>query len=1034
MLLANKQISKEETDLLLRDKLFLRNPKEHLTIVPTNRKARKTKKEIIDFSPNNSATTVNIETLTTFATKLLSVKQNFHSLRDSTSAYILRQSVESITPLYFNRYQENIFPKGTLEKIRNVISEYKRTGISPTRLTEEVSKSSSSDIEQRKAIDIAAIYSTYSERCLNLGALEIGDIYNKLLALSEKDFLESLSEVFPDIKVITLSFFNEIALPEVNILKRITSLSSILILISLDYNESNKIIFEALEPTLQRLIESGFIKVNSRGNSLPNEFSFITQKLFSPNKTNKKEKLDSVVMFNGKDKIEELEKIAKLTKDLIINQGVSPSRIAIVFNLISEYSPLLRTVFTYNNIPFNLSDRLTLDKSPVVSAIVSFLEISENGFYYKNLFRGISSGYISKLRIDAYNMMKVFRKFKLIAGYDAITSKLSDILRDLSVTRTKERNEVLQALNDLRKIKSILNPFEKELTAERFLYEFKNLIVKIGIYDTLLKNINIKGEENIKAVSSLLNSVNDVFQLIKKEYGEDTKHTPIFFLTQLRTIISWERFNIKERSDYGVQVTSVDEIRGLDFDFIFLAGMNDGNFPSKYSPEIFFADKFMKLENEHLSEERYKFYSIFERFKKKLFISYSLSENKKELSKSVFLSDLLEIIDIKEIEDNFFNSTISSDTDLLLEYGLARSLDIKLPENILTSEIERKIFASKERAFTLEGIYSGNVIGDEKNIFTDSETNKINLEKFKEKVFSITQFELFAKCPFKFFVERILKIDFLQAPNEDIEPIEIGSFLHLLLFKFYTKLIEEHIEITDDKAEEVLFQLSAELIDRFNFDDSSYFYEKEKIFGIAGNRKDSILYNFLKNERESNDGFIPSYFEVPFGMNIKENSDKRLVSSEPITIGEIKISGKIDRIDLNKNLVSIVDYKTGAPKVTNTNLEKGIDLQLPVYMFAALEMLGPGFEPAKMNIYSLKFNSEKFGKKEFLKPNKNITNDEQSKQLLELLDLTTRKIKEYFSEMLQGKFYPSRLNDREKLVCAYCDFRSVCRVDERETE
>ncbi len=73
------------------------------------------------------------------------------------------------------------------------------------------------------------------------------------------------------------------------------------------------------------------------------------------------------------------------------------------------------------------------------------------------------------------------------------------------------------------------------------------------------------------------------------------------------------------------------------------------------------------------------------------------------------------------------------------------------------------------------------------------------------------------------------------------------------------------------------------------------FFEREKILGIAGNKKKSILYKFLEEERNNSEGFIPQYFEMGFGQfkNSKEEN------AEEFIIGDVKVRGKIDRVDVN---------------------------------------------------------------------------------------------------------------------------------------
>ena len=104
---------------------------------------------------------------------------------------------------------------------------------------------------------------------------------------------------------------------------------------------------------------------------------------------------------------------------------------------------------------------------------------------------------------------------------------------------------------------------------------------------------------------------------------------------------------------------------------------------------------------------------------------------------------------------------------------------------------------------------------------------------------------------------------------------------------------------------------------------------------------ESVLYRFLESERDGNKEFLPKYFEVSFGRLRADEADKILSDSEPIQIDGVKLRGMIDRIEVSEKLKSfnIVDYKLSGAKPSFDDLANGISLQLPVYLYAASELL-----------------------------------------------------------------------------------------------
>ena len=157
-----------------------------------------------------------------------------------------------------------------------------------------------------------------------------------------------------------------------------------------------------------------------------------------------------------------------------------------------------------------------------------------------------------------------------------------------------------------------------------------------------------------------------------------------------------------------------------------------------------------------------------------------------------------------------------------------------------------------------------------------------------------------------------------------------------------------------------MFKIAEKHVSETMKDSPFAFFEEEKIFGINSERNNSLLYKFLVNEREDDSNRIPNYFEVSFGVRDNKH-DELLYSDEPLNYEHIKLRGKIDRIDINKNekTFEVIDYKSGSKKVTKSEIEKGTSLQLPVYIWAVKTMLhdklGEEYSPKAMSIYNLKY-------------------------------------------------------------------------------
>jgi ATP-dependent helicase/nuclease subunit B len=1048
MILTKCDIKEINLDLLIESKINSGKLSEILFIVPTNRKIRFLKRELISASPNKVAENINFETIGTFAVKLLmGFEGQSRLISDEATIVLLKQSFQETELKYFSNYRDEI-PFGTLERVKNVISEYKRHIITPELLMKESKKLSGS--EKIKAEDISNIYKTYQSKFNELGAKEIGDVYDELLNLNGESFSKRFLEYFPDVNNIIINGFDEFTISEIEIINSSADINDVDLYLNFDYYKYNPLIFSHLNSCYNKLEGKGFRVINDI--SIVEQTRFledVRQNLFSSKKTNKtvhyNSQMTEITAFNREN---EISLIAKEIKKLIADNITTPNKICVAFNLIKPYTPIVRGQFSVYGVPFNLTDRFSLNTSSPIIAIINLLEIIENDFYYKNIFRALSNNIIEISDINLNNLLKASIELKVISGFKNWISSINDAIieqqnDDDSINEMRRYNvNYEKALDDITELNSILKQFEKPMTLDTFYQNICGLIYSLNIYVKILDGIDDSVEKDVKAVNTFLNSIKELTDLLKIEYGEDKKLPLKFYLNQLITIASFSRYNIKEKPGYGVLVTTLNEIRGIQFDYLFIAGLTDGDFPTRYSPEIFFSGSFVKEEIRHQTEERYHFYQALCSWKKGLYLTHPLTDERKELVESNFLQEFKVVFKLTKKTEEDYDDIIFSRLELLKYVGDSIRNN---HTNILLPEEEKFNLKNAESAIEINEIRLNKPF--ENTAFTGVLTNKLT-EELKNKLlelkgnqYSITQLESYAKCPFQYFADRVLHLNTLEEPTEELEAFELGSLLHAILFEFYTKLKGENIILqgADDKnfkkAENLLFKTARDKIDRLKLNSSLTFYEKEKILGIDDDTRNSILYKFLVEERNSKDGFIPEFFELAFGKVDKLTGNKSLACEE-FEIGDVKLRGKIDRVDINEEdgTLKIVDYKLSGIRPKQNELQNGLSLQLPLYLYAAKELIKSQFkknyERFGAEIYSLKFNQKDFGSKLVGIGRAKNDKDKMVHLAEEMIKICIESISKYVEEISSGKFNLSRLEDRENKVCKFCNFRSICRIQE----
>lgn len=1065
MILTKCKVDSVDLDQRIDDKIKNKQLNELLIIVPTNRKIRYLKKGIISSSPGKSTGKINLETIGTFAANLFSSDsgngdpgaQKLKILSDAASSILLKQSFQECNPKYFENNKD--IPSGTLERIKNVISEYKKNGITPVKLKQE--SSSLEGAEKIKAEDIADIYEKYQNKCNELQVREIGDIYRELIQLSDSEFTNRFKKLYPAVNLIVINGFDEFTIPEIDIINYAADVENSELFLYFDYYNYNPLIFSHLDKCYKIFVNKGFTPVVDKSKSELNKFQKeIREKLFKKKSTRSVNSYESsITKITGRNREREIELIAKEIKGLIIEKGIEPHQICVVFNHIHKYSPVVRDVFSTYGLPYNLTDRYSLNTSSAVISIINFLEILENDFYYKNIFRALSSGYLRTENVDLSNLLQASVNLKIISGLknwiDSLTTAINkpdnfEEERDFSLNKEIYK----KALEDILKLEEQLAPFNKKMTLTEFDKNLSDLIFSLEIHKKLINKDQtgfLQGiesiEKNIKAVTVLMNTIKEILNLFELEYGRNEKFNLKFFLNNIRTAVSSSRYNIKEKSNYGVQVTTLNEIRGLKFDYLFISGLCDGDLPTRYTPEIFFSGQYAKNEIKHQTEERYQFYQSLCSWDKGLYLTYPLHDDRQEFVESNFLKEFTNHFSINNKNEKDYSSKIYSKEELLIFIGQeSKEKDMH--------EIEKIV---KDKSINLERIENSIAIDQlrinnpfENSEYTGmifnelSEEAKEKLKRYKEKEYSISQLETYAKCPYKYFAERVLNLKALEEPSEEIEALEMGSLLHNILYEFYSTIRKKGIIISKASAENfktaenILFKIAEEKINDGNFNSPLTFYEKEKILGINGKRENSLLYQFLKTEKENNENFIPEFFEVVFGSLPagRQNSNREILLRE-LKAGDVKIRGKIDRIDINEkeNIYEVIDYKLGGKKPKRDELNEGLSLQLPLYMYAAKELinaqLDKDLEPDIPKIYSLKFREGQFGKSAVnIGLRKNSSAEEKNEVVNNLIKECLESVEKFVNEISLGKFNLTTLKDRENKVCGYCSFKAICRIQE----
>ena len=548
------------------------------------------------------------------------------------------------------------------------------------------------------------------------------------------------------------------------------------------------------------------------------------------------------------------------------------------------------------------------------------------------------------------------------------------------------------------------------------------------------------------------------------------------FLQEVRRSLGFQSqlFGAPDRN--GLRVLEATDVRGLRFRAIFLAGLTEGGFPLSASRDWIYPheerDRLreygLTLEdispNTLLKEEHY-FYQVACRATERLYLTRPLLlGDDSETVASYYIDELRRAIAPFRIETEIVRrdydgknlGDVSSATEmkvalvrqqerhlhrghkkgLLPHPRITRLLTLARNDGFLSDAALRRIEIERERAGPRFGAYDG--------VITNPDLLKLLHDKFgPDFVHSASGLSVYGNCPYRFYAQRVLRLEPRGEAALDLQAIDAGKLLHDILRRFFERHRREALHKLDRK------KLQAELAAIAD----SVFDEHERVVPPLNKqiwkidreiRKillDQVLLYELEIEEEAEAQQVrPAYFEVAFGgtRSSAKDPDSReepLELSRETFVGEekIKISGQIDRVDVARdNTLVAYDYKlsTGASR---SDITSGRSLQLPIYLEALEKLILPDQPIAGGGYYVIRGAQDRRNKGLYrasqldylrLRAKNSVFSDEDWQRIRAEV---VARVWDFLDGMRAGKFVVDP-SEKQK-TCRFCDYGALCRYD-----
>ena len=483
---------------------------------------------------------------------------------------------------------------------------------------------------------------------------------------------------------------------------------------------------------------------------------------------------------------------------------------------------------------------------------------------------------------------------------------------------------------------------------------------------------------------------------------------------------------------------TLEDLRYLDFDRLYILGLNEHGLPRNVVQNPLLLD-FEKEELMHLRRDAHFslmedllrhdetiFYSFTTHVTQSIVLSAPLKDltTGRELLVSRYMLDLWNMRNDAHEDYRSMAGILARDSRSQNNYVSGEAADSFYDYETALSVVTGQGAPPLEETFLNEFFpFAGEAIESRKRRVRgtgfDEYWGAIDLNIKELPVFSASRLITYARCPHQYFLQHMLHLD---APEDYdpaslvwLQPMDYGSLLHTVYFRFFTRMRElKGIDFTGlEESDRAVFREEFEktvtefVISRPPNSPLHFNYQLHSL------RKD--VEGFF--DRELGNGNARMFFELSFNMPDLHRRDQITRRQEPAEIvltdkSRILVRGSIDRVErTNDGRYILIDYKTGKARDIDpaSPFDGGKLMQAGLYSEVARQIDGRISSP----LFRYYYSTAAAGFKDYL-----IDYSQQRKHFISLLTAIIHEIR-------SGNFVPVG-TDVERSPCSYCDFVNVC--------
>lgn len=637
---------------------------------------------------------------------------------------------------------------------------------------------------------------------------------------------------------------------------------------------------------------------------------------------------EQVKLHLAKNPREEAYAVAEQVRRMMREDRYRLRDIGVIVSDMDVYADHLKQAFIKYDIPFFMDHKRSILLNSFVEYIRSVLHMAEQSFSYESVFRFLRTN-LAGFTYEEIDELENYVIGLGIKGYKHWQEKWTRKLRGMAQEDLDKMNHYRRQL--VEKVDGLIYVLRqrRKTVADitRAIYEFmvqENLQVRLAEQEELFK---AKGELALaREYAQIYRIVIELFDKFVELLG-DEQVSLSEYCKLLDAGLEEARVGVIPPEVDQVVIGDMQRTRLKDIKALLFAGANDVYLPgallrtgllSELDREKFAREKLTLSAGGKEKAYVQKFYLYLNLTKpsEKLDIYYSkVSADGKSVRPSYLIQELQKLFPKLKVRDE---ERYLKEQELTENIGFDRMIREFVQKRHETDGAWCELYnwykknpkwQEKVERFLEAGYYRKPL-----DALTEEAAKRLYGEEFET---SITRMERFAVCAFSHFLTYGLGLR--EREEYDFQAADLGNVCHRALERFSYKVEREAgdwLKLIEEKRKQ---------------------YVEESVEEAIADYGNSILYSSSRN----------AYLIV----RMKRMLEKTVWAlTKQLAAGDFKpaayelrfANGKIDRVDTCEDgdcvYVKVIDYKTGSKSFDVTALYHGLQLQLMVYMDAALQM------------------------------------------------------------------------------------------------